>query len=100
MHTGPAPAFRPVESNSWLLLGRRNEFGHLVSRVVNSPAVCCEGFEDLVSGTCPDERLRIGVPCLDPGSDVGFKLGNAAVGGTAQLSGGQFGEPPLHDVQP
>jgi hypothetical protein len=58
-------------------------------------AVCGEGVEDLVGGLGPDEWFRVGVPGLDPGSDVGFEGGDAAVGGSAEFAVGQLGEPAL-----
>jgi len=54
--------------------------GQLVSRLVNSAAVGGEGFEDLVSGLGPHERLGVLVPLGDPLADVVLELGNAAVG--------------------
>ena len=51
----------------------------LVSRVGNSAAVGGKGFEDLVGGLGPDERLGILVPLVDPLADVGLELGDAAV---------------------
>jgi hypothetical protein len=41
-----------------------------------------------------------GVPLADPAADAGFQGGDAAVGGAAQLGGGQLSEPALHQVQP
>jgi len=43
-------------------------------------AVGGEGFEDLVGGLGPRERFRVLVPLVDPLADVGFELGDAAVG--------------------
>src|SRR4029450_5403452 len=37
---------------------------------------------------------------LDPGGPVGFEVGDAAVAPAAQLAAGQFGEPPLDEVEP
>src|SRR6266508_3949793 len=36
----------------------------------------CEVVEDLVSGLGPHERAGVLVPGLDPGGDVGLKIGN------------------------
>ena len=62
-HPPPSPAYTP-----------------LVSWVVNSFTVSGEGFQDLVSALGPDERPGVLVPLVDPLADVGFELGDAAVG--------------------
>ena len=53
---------------------------YLVSRVVNSLTVGGEGFEDLVGGLGPHERLGVLVPFAGPLADAGFEFGDAAVG--------------------
>lgn len=57
---------------------------NLVSRVVSSLAVCCEGFEYLVGGLGPDEGLGDGVLFVAPLAYVGFKLDHAVVSGAAE----------------
>jgi hypothetical protein len=59
-------------------------------------AVLGEGLEDLVGGLGPRERLRVFVPLADPLADVCFELGDAAVGGAAELAVGQRGELRLY----
>jgi len=56
-------------------------------------AVAGEAVQDLLGGLVPHERLRVGVPGVDPGLDVGGEGGGAGVGGALQLLGGQGGEP-------
>jgi Transposase zinc-ribbon domain len=63
-------------------------------------AVRGEVVEDLVGGLDPHKWLRVGVPGVDPCGDVGFEVFDAAVAATAQFAAGQFGEPPLDDVEP
>jgi hypothetical protein len=53
----------------------------------------CRSWED--GGLCPGERLRVLVPVLDPGADVGFEGLHALVHAAADLLGGQVAEPPL-----
>ena len=48
----------------------------------------------------PDEGLGAVVPAGDPGADVGFQLGDAAVHAAAQQSGAQFGEEAFDEVEP
>ena len=62
--------------------------------------VAGEGFQDVVGGFGPDERLRVLVPGFDPGADVGFEFFDAAVGAAAQFAVGQLGEPAFDEVEP
>jgi hypothetical protein len=52
----------------------------LASRAGDPLAVRGEGFQDLVGGLSPHERLRVLVPLVDPLADVGLEVGDAAVG--------------------
>ena len=67
----------------------------LVFCVRNSSAISCEGVEDLLGGLPPHERLRVVVPVLDPGTDVGFQGLHALVHAAADHLAGQEPEPPL-----
>jgi hypothetical protein len=59
---------------------------------------CSTGFNGVLGGEFGDAPL--GVPLVDPAADVGFQGSDAAVGGAAQLAGGQLSEPALQHVQP
>ena len=52
------------------------------------------------SGLGPGEWLRVGVPVLDPGADVGFEGLHALVHAAADHLIGQEAEPPLDLVDP
>jgi len=103
IETKPKSPPRALTTEEVTLLNRSltaDEHAVLVSWVVNSRAVCGESLEDLVCGLGPDEGLGVFVPFVDPLADVGFEVGDAAVGGAAELAVGEFGEPALHQVQP
>src|SRR6202035_1250420 len=51
-------------------------------------------------GLGPGEWLRVGVPVLDPGADVGFEGLHALVHAAADHLIGQEAEPPLDLVDP
>src|SRR4051794_21640133 len=74
--------------------------GSCADALVDGGAVAGEAFEDLFGGLVPDERLRVGVPGLDPGVDVGGQFFGAAVGGTLQFLRGESGEPSFDELHP
>ena len=62
--------------------------GSFACCLVDGGAVAGEAFEDVFGGLVPDERGRVVVPVVDPGSDVGGESFDAAVGGALQFLGG------------
>lgn len=59
-------------------------------------AVAGKADEDLVSGLVPDEGFGVGVPFVDPGSDVDCELFGAVVAGALELPGvSRHGYPSL-----
>src|SRR5262252_9081792 len=59
-----------------------------------------DAVQDLISGLGPYKWPGVVVPGAGPGPEVCFEFFDAAVGGAAELAVGQFGEPPLHQVEP
>src|SRR5437870_6642185 len=72
----------------------------LVSCRGDSFAISCEIAEDLVGGLDPEVGTRVFVPVVEPGADVAFELGDAAVDAAAEHLGGDLGEPALDEVEP
>ena len=66
----------------------------------DSFAIFGEVGEDLVGGLDPDVGARVFVPVVEPGADVGFEVGDAAVDAAAEHLGGDLGEPALDEVEP
>jgi hypothetical protein len=58
---------------------------------------CSTDFNRVPRGESGDAPLD--VPLVDPAADAGFQGGDPAVGGAAQLGGGQLSEPALQQVQ-
>jgi hypothetical protein len=57
----------------------------------SKPVVTCStDFNGVPGGESGDAPLD--VPLVDPAADVGFQGGDPAVGGAAQLAGGQLSE--------
>src|SRR5256885_13563145 len=74
--------------------------GSLVCRAGNLRYIFCQGVEDLFGGLGPGEWPRVGVPVLDPVTDVGFEGPHALVHAAADHLIGQEAEPPLDLVDP
>ena len=72
----------------------------LVSCRRDSFAISGEVGEDLVGGFDPDVGARVFVPVVEPGADVGFEVGDAAVDAAAEHLGCDLGEPALDEVEP
>jgi hypothetical protein len=64
-----------------------------VSCAVDSVKKSSDSFEDLLGGLGPDEGVRVVVPGLHPGSDVGFEGLDAAVIAAVEQVLGEVGEP-------
>ena len=72
----------------------------LVSCAVDSVKKSSDSFEDLLGGLGPDEGVRVVVPGLHPGSDVGFEGLDAAVIAVVEQVLGEVGEPSFDLVEP
>src|ERR1700722_4233174 len=97
-----APAPEGAGITPWPVIFRKRS-GALViglACLADPLAVLGDGLEDVVGGLRPGERLRVLVPLGDPLADVALELGDASVGGAAQLAVGELGEPALDEVQP
>jgi hypothetical protein len=56
-----------------------------------SGVIYSSGFDGVPGGEFGDAPLD--VPLVDPAADAGFQGGDPAMGGAAQLAGGQLSEP-------